>query len=127
MAAGDVTYQVVAFSHGGTAIGELMGYLFRRIVQFLPVVYADNVYAQVMPIQGRQVEAESSNLAQADELTQGAKGTISATAKQADGGTTTFSCTNMLVGNITNDLNNPPFVKTMEYINEGTPVFGVTV
>ena len=127
MAAGDVTYQIVSIVHGSTTLGEPTGFALRQIIQFLPVIYADNIWAQVMPVTGKQIEAEADNLSQADELVQGAKGTLVATLKEADGGTASLSITNMLVGNIARTMKSAPYDKTTDFINEGVPVLSIMV
>lgn len=127
MAAGDVTYQIISITHGGVPFLEPIGASLRQIVQFLPVVFADNVYAQVMPIQGRQMEGEADNYNQGDEHTQGAKGTFTITLKEADGGSAVLSTTNMLVGNINREMKSAPYSKVTDVVNEGVPVMSITL
>lgn len=127
MAAGNITYQIISISHNSVAFDEPIGAALRQIIQFLPVTFADNVWAQVMPTTGKQVEAEADSYSMADEHTQGAKGTLAMSLKEADGGTATISVTNMLVGNINREMKSPPYEKSTDMINEGVPVISITL
>lgn len=127
MAAGDITYQIVSFTHGSTTLTEMVGCSVTSIVQFLPVTFNTEVFAQVAPIQGRQIEVESVNYNLSQELTQGAKGTIDIQLKEADAGTATISITLMLVGTEGRDAMTAPYTKRTSYSNEGTPVMTVSL
>lgn len=127
MAASESLFQVVSISHGGNNLDMPIGGGLNQIVQFLPITFADNTFAQALPIQSRSVEGRSVSLQHASELVIGAKGTLLFTLKKSGGGNSTVSITNMKVGPVDQDFDNPPYTKTISYTSEGDPVVTISI
>lgn len=123
----NVSYQIIAVTHGGNAMSEAIGVRSSELVQGLPIIYEDNTFAQGMPIQADGIEIEVTQLNLDDDIAKGAKGTLQVTAKQNDGGTTTYSVTNMKRFDVHRDQETAPHSKRTRFLNEGTPVQSVTV
>lgn len=127
MASGDVAFQLVSITHGGTEYTLAIGGSFNDVIQVLPVVYNTEVYAQQLPIQGRSMEGEATNLYLDDEVAAGTKGTLLYTLRQADGSNATVQATNMAKLSTYRDFNTAPYSKRIEHSNNGTPVLSIAI
>jgi len=127
MAVGDVTYQIVSIVHGAITLNEPVGGSFDDIVQFIPIVFGEEEFAQAAPIQSQQVEAEATVYELLNNIPAGTVATLTFTLKEADGGNATVSATNMQRGTVNRDMNTPPYTKRTAFSNAATPVISVVL
>jgi hypothetical protein len=127
MAGDQVTFQIVSIKHNAIAFEFPIGAGVDEIVQYLPITFSTNVFTQIAPIQGRQIEGEAMNYQMAIEHTIGTLASFEIQLKEAGGGTAIITATNMLIGNISRNMSSPPYTKRTSVINGAVPVFSVTV
>lgn len=125
MASGDVTFQISTITMGGNAMDMPIGCSLTQRKTPLPVIYATEVFAQVVPSIAKGVDSMLIGLNVGTEtgFTQDYKGTLAINLVEADGGTAVLSCTNQLVLDVIRNMQAPPYNKVVTTTNEGTPTF----
>lgn len=126
MAGENTGYQIASVTHGGVDLGDVIGANFIDNVEFLPVRFLENTFAQVAPVISREMEASVTTLTLTDLRDPAAKGTLVITLRQSDGGSTVISCTNMQRGTTTRNMNSPAYSQELNFSNVGTPVLSVS-
>ena len=129
MGSSNVTYQIVGISMGGNALDMPIGASLTQRLTPLPVIYATEVFAQVLPTIAKGVDSMMIGLNVGTEtgFTQEYKGTLSIQLQEAGGSTATLSCTSQKILDVIRNMQAPPYNKVMTSTNEGTPTFSATV
>ena len=123
----NVTYQIVSVELGGKEFELPFGASVSDVVQFLPITYGTNVYAQCLAIVGRSVDCDVVNLGLSSSPEAGEKGTFKLRLRECGGTDASIEATNIKRGTSTYDAHSPPYARRTSCTNEGTPVLTISV
>ena len=114
----DATFQIISIHHGAEELSGPIAFNLQEEIEFLPIRYGTILGPICRPMVARDCAAVGTCLEIDDDIEADVKASLVCLLKQADGGTTSITATNMKRGSMSIDARVPPFSRSVDFLVE---------